>query len=371
VNTKTPSGGPLTGVRVLEFVSIGPGPHCGMLLSDLGAEVVRIDREGGNGWANPIVDRGRHSLILDIRQPEGQRACRAIAKKADVVLEGLRPGVMERMGLGPEILCADNPRLIYARMTGWGQTGPRAHTAGHDINYIGLTGALAAMGKPEEPAMPPLNLVGDLGGGSLFATLGILAALFERESSGLGQVIDAAMVDGVASLMTMFAGLLPRGAISLDRARNVLAGAAPFYRCYRCADDREVAVGALEPRFYRALIERLGAPAAFFESQYDSSTWAERTTHLAQLFREKTREDWVAHFRGAEACLSAVLGVEESLDDPHLLARHTYVTADGLKQAAPAPRFSRTPGRIQSAGHGRTLLQHWGVVLPDPSFGAY
>jgi len=363
--TESHGNAPLIGVRVVEFASIGPGPHCAMLLSDLGAEVLRIVRDGGTGWENPIADRGRHSLILDIQTPQGCDVCRAIALKADIAIEGMRPGVMERLGLGPEILCADNPRLIYVRITGWGQDGPRAQMAGHDINYIALTGALAAMGKPDEPPMPPLNLLADFGGGSLFAAVGILAALYERSRSGLGQVIDAAMVDGVASLMTMFAGLLPLGAISLNRARNILGGAAPFYRCYRCADEKEIAVGALEAKFYHSLVEGLGAPSDCCESQYDVSRWAERAGRFAEIFRQRTRDQWVAHFADLDACVAPVLSLEESYCDEHLLARETYVAANGLMQAAPAPRFSRTSGRIQPTLEATTLLEEWGVRLPD------
>jgi alpha-methylacyl-CoA racemase len=229
-------GGPLTGLRVLEIVSIGPGPHCAMLLADLGAEVIRFDRPGGNGWPNPVVDRGRDSLVVDIREDAGRELCVAAAEKADVLIEGFRPGVMERLGLGPEVLLERNPRLVYARMTGWGQTGPLANVVGHDINFIALTGALAAMAPAGSPPRPPLNLVGDFGGGSLFLAFGIMAALWERNRSGAGQVVDAAIVDGVSSLMTMFAGLIPSGAISIDPERGVLNGAAPFYRSYRCAD---------------------------------------------------------------------------------------------------------------------------------------
>jgi alpha-methylacyl-CoA racemase len=357
--------GPLNGVRVVELASIGPGPHCAMLLSDLGAEVLRIDRPGGTGWANPIADRGRHSLTVDIRTPEGRELCAAMADKADVLIEGLRPGTVERLGLGPQVLCSRNPRLIFARLTGWGQTGPRADTAGHDINYIALSGALAAMGRPGEPASLPLNLVGDFGAGSLFGALGIIAALYERHRSGLGQVIDIAIVDGVASLMSMFAGLLSRNAISLHRDRNMLAGAAPFYRCYLCADGKEVAVGALEPKFYRQLIDRLAAPAAFRESQYDAGKWPERAVVLAKLFAQKTRAEWAERFADLDACVAPVLTLQESYEDPHLRARSTYVKFDELLQAAPAPRFSRTPGQVQSSGPGAALVKRWGIAIAD------
>lgn len=352
--------GPLAGLRVLEFAGIGPGPHCAMLLADLGAEVVRIDRAGGNGWPNPVVDRGRSTVTIDIRSDEGRAFCYDAVDKADVLIEGFRPGVMERLGFGPDVMCERNPRLIYGRMTGWGQSGPLAQAAGHDINYIAVTGALAAMGGAGEPAMPPLNLVGDFGGGSMFLAFGIMAALWERQSSGRGQVIDAAIVDGVTSLMTMFAGLLPEGRISVDRERNLLAGAAPFYRCYRCADGGEIAVGALEPQFYRELIELSGAPADFLDQQNDVTGWAGRADRLADLFATRTVAEWCAILEGSDACFAPVLELPAAPDHPHLAARETYVEADGLVQAAPAPRFSRTPGAIRrTQPDGRETIARW------------
>ncbi len=352
--------GPLAGLRVLEFAGIGPGPHCAMLLADLGAEVVRIDRAGGNGWPNPVVDRGRSTITVDIRSDEGRAFCLEAADTADVLIEGFRPGVMERLGLGPDVLCERNPRLVYGRMTGWGQSGPLAQAAGHDINYIAVTGALAAMGTAGAPAMPPLNLVGDFGGGSMFLAFGIMAALWERQSSGRGQVIDAAIVDGVTSLMTMFAGLLPEGRISIDRERNLLAGAAPFYRCYRCADGGEIAVGALEPQFYRELIERSGAPVDLLDQQNEASGWADRSDRLADLFATRTVAEWCSVLEGSDACFAPVLELPDAPNHPHLVARNTYVEADGLTQAAPAPRFSRTPGAIRPAQpDGRATIARW------------
>ena len=350
--------GPLAGLRVVEFVSIGPGPHCGMLLADLGADVLRIDREGGNGWPNPIADRGRALVTIDIRSEEGRAFCLDAAEHADVVIEGFRPGVMERLGLGPDELLARNPRLIYGRMTGWGQTGPLAQTAGHDINYIALTGALAAMGKPGEPAAVPLNLVGDFGGGSMFLAVGVLAALWERERSGKGQVVDAAIVDGVSSLMTMFAGLLPAGRISLERDKNFLGGAAPFYRCYRCADGRELAVGSLEEKFFETMMDRLGL------SQYASlrdrtEDWNELRDLLERTFASRDQAHWIKLFAGSDACVAPVLTLEEAMEDPHLKARQTYVEHAGLLQAAPAPRFSRTPGAIRGSSKAAAMLEKW------------
>jgi alpha-methylacyl-CoA racemase len=363
-NESTAKGwGPLAGLRVVEFVSIGPGPHCAMLLADLGADVVRIDRPGGNGWPNPIADRGRHVMTVDLKEPMGTARCAAAAAKADVLLEGFRPGVMERLGLGPDLLLKTNPRLVYVRLTGWGQSGSLSQVAGHDINFIALTGALAAIGPAGGASVPPLNLVGDFGGGSLLAAFGIMAALWERERSGLGQVVDAAIVDGVASMMTMFAGLLPSGGLSLDKNHNVLGGAAPFYRCYVCADGAEIAVGALEPHFYEEFIRKTGAPEDFLLRQNDQANWRDRAEVLRKIFLTKSRAEWGEIFRGSDACLCPVMSLQESYTDPHLSERETYVDANGLRQAAPAPRFSRTPGQIRASGSGRDMLASWGVEL--------
>lgn len=351
--------GPLAGIRVVEFAGIGPGPHCAMLLSDLGAEVLRIERPGGNGWPNPIVDRGRHTLNLDIRTAEGRAAVFDVIETADILMEGYRPGVMERLGFGPDVLLARNPRLIYGRVTGWGRTGPLAQAAGHDINYIALTGALAAIADDSGRPIPPLNLVGDFGGGSLYLAFGIAAALYERERSGRGQVVDAAIVDGVASLMTMFSGLLPTGANTLDPDRNLLGGRAPFYRCYRCADGRYVSVGPLEPHFYAQLLDRASAPAELRGDQNDESNWAERALVLERLFETRTRAEWCAILENGDACFAPVLTYEESLDHPQMVQRETYITVDGIPQAAPAPRFSRTPGQVRAGGDGEDLRRRW------------
>lgn len=361
----TPAGGPLAGLRILEFVSIGPGPHSAMLLSDLGAEVVRIDRPGGNGWPNPIMDRGRAIVEIDIRTDKGRDLCVAAAMQADVIIEGMRPGTMERLGLGPEILCLGNERLVYGRMTGWGQIGPLAKVAGHDINYIGLTGALAAIGSSRGPSIPPLNLVGDFGGGSLYLAFGIMAALWERERSGKGQVVDAAIVDGVASMMTMFTGLTPSGAISLDKSKNMLGGAAPFYRCYTCADGRDIAVGPIEPQFYASFVALAGAPKHFYAQQNDSSNWRERSEVLESIFATKTCAQWCDIFEGTDACVTPVLTADEAPNHPQMQARKTFIDVDGQPQAAPAPRFSRTPGRVSSTRHGYDVLRGWGVEIPD------
>ncbi|MCQ4295148.1 CoA transferase [Pseudomonas stutzeri] len=344
--------GPLKGLRVLEFAGIGPGPHCAMLLADMGAEVLRIEREGGNGWPNPVVDRGRKTLTLDIRSEAGRERCLELAQTADVLIEGFRPGVMERLGLGSDELLKRNPKLIYGRMTGWGQTGPLAKTAGHDINYIALTGALAAIRGENGTAVPPLNLVGDFGGGSLYLAVGILAALWERERSGEGQVIDAAIVDGVSSLMTFFAGLLPSGRIDMQRERNPLAGAAPNYRCYRCADEREIAIGPLEPQFWQELLERIDAPEALWVGCVDPAEWPAQTELLKRLFATRTRDEWCALLEGSDACFAPVLELGEAAQHPHLRQRGVYQELEGLVQAAPAPRFSRTPGKARPTLRG-------------------
>jgi alpha-methylacyl-CoA racemase len=331
-----------------------------MLLSDMGASVVRIDRAGGNGWENPIVDRGRATIGVDIKSAAGKAFSLEAAEYADVLIEGLRPGVMERLGLGPDVLLARNPRLVYGRVTGWGQTGPLAKAAGHDINYIAITGALAAIGRKGEPAVPPLNLVGDFGGGSMFLAFGIMAALWERERSGLGQVVDAAMVDGVTHLMSAFAGLLPGGRISVERDQSLLGGAAPFYRCYVCADGKEISIGSLEPQFYAELLARIDAPAEMRGPQPEPKDWAEESERLAAIFRQRTSDEWRGLLDGTDACFAPVIPLQEAPGHPHMAARACYVEQDGLLQAAPAPRLSRTPGAIQqSAQNGRDVVAAW------------
>ena len=357
-----PKQGPLSGLRVVEFVGIGPGPHCAMLLSDLGAEVLRIDREGGNGWPNPVVDRGRATLTVDVRSEAGRARCLDLIGHADVVIEGFRPGTMERLGLGPDVMLARNPRLVFGRVTGWGQTGPLAKAAGHDINYIAITGALAAIGKPGEPAVPPLNLVGDFGGGSMLLAFGIMAALWERERSGKGQVIDAAMVDGVSSLISMLAGLAPSGRIDMARDANLLGGAAPFYRCYLCADGREIAIGPLEPQFYAQLLKLIDAPAELQERQNDPTLWAERSATLAEIFRTRTVTDWCALLEGTDACFAPVVDLKDAPDHPHMAGRGVYVEHEGVRQVGPVPRFSRTPGAIQDTADGATIAARWGAT---------
>jgi alpha-methylacyl-CoA racemase len=353
--------GPLDGIRVLEFAGIGPAPFCAMLLADLGADVVRVDRGDEAVRANLVRERGRSSLTLDLRAPDEIELALATVERADVLIEGFRPGVMERLGLGPDVALQRNPRLIYGRMTGWGQTGPLARSAGHDLTYIALTGALSALTSDGARPVPPLNLVGDFGGGALYLALGIASALYERERSGRGQVIDAAIVDGTASLMANFSGASANGESAYDHGRRILGGGAPNYRCYACADGRYVAAGPIEPKFYATLRDKLGidAPAA-------GDPVSEADT-LAAIFAQKTRDEWAALLEGTDACVAPVLAFDEAPEHPQLRARDVYVEVDGIVQPAPAPRFSRTPGAIGPAapepgGGGREALRRWGVL---------
>ena len=356
----TGSTGPLTGLKVVEFTGIGPGPHVAMLLADMGAEVVRVER-AGTQVLNPVVERGRHRVAVDLKTEDGQSFCREALRHADVLVEGYRPGVMERLGLGPNVLLKDNPRLIFARMTGWGQEGPLAKAAGHDINYIAITGALAAVGRAGETATPPQNLVGDFGGGSLYCALGILAALYERERSGQGQVVDAAIVDGATSLMSFFFGARHAPHLSTERGKGMLGGAAHFYRCYECADGREISVGAIEPQFYAELLDRAEAPEELRQGQMDPANWDDYTGRLAALFKTRTAADWTELLEGSDACFAPVLPVDEARTHPHLQARGSYVERGGVWHTAPAPRFERTPGAIRdSAEDGAEVVARWG-----------
>ena len=353
------SQGPLDGLKVVEFTGIGPGPHVAMLLADLGAEVVRIERPG-TSISNPVVERARHRVEVDIKSDEGKAFCMSALAKADVVLEGFRPGVMERLGLGPDVLLAANEGLVYARMTGWGQDGPLAKAAGHDINYIAITGALAAVGKAGEPAIPPQNLVGDFGGGSLYCAFGILAALYERERSGKGQVVDAAIVDGATSLMSFFFGVRNRPYLSTEKGKGMLGGAAHFYRCFECADGREVSLGAIEPQFYAEFLTKSGAPEHLAQGQMDPSNWEDYADALAKMFKTKTQSEWCDLLEGTDACFAPVLSVDEARDHPHLKGRGTYVYEGGEWQTAPAPRFSRTPGTVRPSDmDGAEVVAAW------------
>jgi alpha-methylacyl-CoA racemase len=355
------SEAPLSGIKVIEFAGIGPLPHCGMMLADLGAEVVSVERPGGRLQPpNAALDRGRHRLPLDLTDPADVALAREAAGSADVVTEGFRPGVMEKLGLGPGDLCGGNERLIYARLTGWGQDGPLSRTAGHDINYLAVTGALAALGKPGEPPPPPLNLVGDYGGGSLYCVVGILAALVERTRSGKGQVVDAAIVDGVVSMLAMFNAQGATPVLSTRREANLLGGAAPFYRCYACADGRYIAVGALEEKFWSALLAPLGISAAAFGPRFDPASWPAQARQLEAMFATRTAADWGAVYAGTDACVTVVATIEEAGDTPHLAERGTLVGQGGTRQPTPAPRLSRTPAAIRPAmDDGRAVLYRW------------
>ncbi len=351
--------GPLVGLKVIEFAGIGPGPHVAMLLADLGAEVVRIDRPG-SAVSNPVVERARHRASVDLKSAEGKAFCLDASAKADVVLEGFRPGVMERLGLGPDELLAANPGLVYARMTGWGQDGPLAQAAGHDINYIAITGALAAVGKPGETATPPQNLVGDFGGGSMYCAFGIMAALYERERSGKGQVVDAAIVDGATSLMSFFFGSRHVPYLTTERGTGMLSGAAHFYRCFECADGKEISLGSIEPQFYAELLAKTGAPVELAQAQMNPTNWDDYADKLAALFKTRPQAEWTELLEGSDACFAPVLGVDDARDHPHMKAREAYVEHEGEWHTAPAPRFSRTPGAVRSSDdEGADVVASW------------
>ena len=341
--------GPLQGLRVLELASIGPGPMCAMLLADLGADVIRIDRTEASGLGVPVParydvhGRSRRSVALDLKSAGGLDAALRLADRADLLIEGYRPGVAERLGLGPEVCAARNPALVYGRMTGYGQDGPLASAAGHDLDYIALSGALHAIGPAGGKPVPPLNLVADYGGGALYLAFGLLAALFERQRSGRGQVVDAAMVDGVASLMSLYQGLQGAGQWDDRRGANLLDGGAPFYDTYAAADGQHLAVAALEPKFFAELLDGLGLDASWRARQYDRRAWPALRAAIAQVLGTRDRDAWAAHFAGSDACVAPVLSLAEAPNHPHARARQAYVEVGGHLQPAPAPRFARTP----------------------------
>lgn len=335
---------PLSGVRIIEFDGLGPVTFAGMVLADLGADVLRLSRADGAGVfgdvGNAVMHRARTAVPVDLKSPTDRDRVLDLIASADAVIEGFRPGVLERLGLGPEDCAARNPKLVFGRVTGWGQTGPLAQTVGHDINYIGLTGALHAMGEAGRPPVPPLNLVGDYGGGAMLLVTGVLAAIIEARTTGKGRVIDAAMTDGTALLSALFFAMTASGHWSGERGANLLDGAAPFYRCYACADGRFVAVGALEPRFYAALLAGLDLKAAD-APQFPVSGWPSLEARFTKLFADRTRDEWAAHFEGTEACVTPVLTFAEAADHPHNHARETL--AGSPLQPSPAPRFD---GRV-------------------------
>jgi alpha-methylacyl-CoA racemase len=364
--------GPLKDVKILEFTGIGPGPFACMLLSDMGADVVRIDRKGGHGGSKyDVMSRGRRSVALDLKHDADKQTALALIARADALVEGFRPGVMERLGLGPDAALARNPRLVYGRMTGWGQEGPLARAAGHDVNYIALSGALYAMGRADAPPAPPLNLVGDFGGGALYLAMGVCAALFEAQKSGQGQVIDCAMTDGAASLMAMFYGMRGAGMWTDQRDANLLDGGAPFYDVYECADGGYIALGAIEPHFYAALIDKLGlAGDAAFAAQMDRAAWPALSEKIAAAVKTKSREQWRTLLEGTDVCFAPVLSLAEAPAHPHNAARGAFVDIAGVVQPAAAPRFSRTPAAVQGpptqpGADSDAVLAEWGVPLDD------
>jgi alpha-methylacyl-CoA racemase len=353
--------GPLGGLRVIELASIGPGPMCAMLLADQGADVIRIDRVEPSGLGvslDPKFDvtaRGRRTVALDLKQNAGRDAALRLIDGADMLIEGWRPGVAERLGLGPDDCLKRNPKLVYGRMTGFGQTGPLAQAAGHDINYIALTGALHAIGPAGGKPVPPLNLIGDYGGGALYLAFGLMAALFERQRSGHGQVVDAAMVDGASSLMSIFHGMLASGRWNADtRSANLLDGGAPFYDTYAAADGKHLAVGCLEPKFFAEFAQRIGLDESWPPRQYDPRAWPEMRAAIAARLATRTRDEWCRELDGTDACVAPILSLHEAPSHPHAQARGAFVEIDGVVQAAPAPRFSRsravTPQPARAAG---------------------
>jgi len=362
--------GPLAGLRVIEVAGIGPGPFAAMMLADMGADVLRIDRIASRPPSRPardVLNRSRQSVGIDLKKPAGVELALELIARADALIEGFRPGVMERLGLGPEPCCARNAKLVYGRMTGFGQDGPLAQAAGHDINYIALSGALHAIGRRGDAPLPPLNLVGDFGGGGMLLAYGIVCALLEAQRSGRGQVVDAAMVDGASLLMAMFFGFRAIGFHDEQRGTNTLDTGAHFYETYETADGKHVAIGAIEPQFYAELLKRIGLAGEALPAQLDRARWPELKQKLAAVFKQKTRAEWCTLLEGSDACFAPVLSMSEALEHPHMRARSTFTEVDGLAQPSPAPRFSRStldaprppshPGADTEAG-----LARWGVT---------
>jgi alpha-methylacyl-CoA racemase len=366
--------GPLSGVKVLEFEAIGPGPFAGMLLADMGADVLLVDRPASSDlgiarerWMDVML-RGRRSVTLDLKTKDGAAAALELVARADALIEGFRPGVMERLGLGPEACLKLNPMLVYGRMTGWGQDGPLAPRAGHDINYIALAGVLNAFGRKGQAPVPPLNLVGDFGGGGMLLGFGIACALLHARKTGQGQVVDAAMVDGASLLAAMFSGLLAAGRWTEERGANILDTGAPWYDCYETKDAKYVAIGAIEAKFFEELVQRLGLSG--LPPQNDRARWPEMREAFGNAFRQKTREEWVKVFEGSDACFAPVLGFAEARRHPHNLARRGTISVARLEQPAPAPRFSVTPAQVsrvppERGALGRAALKDWGFSPAD------
>ena len=377
MDKNAPAGhGPLAGVRVVEIAGIGPGPFCAMLLADMGADVVRVERPGPSTAAIPmesryeVMNRGRRSIALDLKLAESVRIVGDMVARADILVEGFRPGVMERLGLGPEACLAINPKLVYGRMTGWGQAGPLARAAGHDINYIAITGVLDAIGPEGGAPVPPLNLVGDFGGGGMLLAMGVLAAHIEAQKSGKGQVVDAAMSDGAALLMASTYGLKAAGLWDSGRGGNILDGGAPFYAVYETADRQWISVAAIEPQFYADLVRRLGLRLEDLPPQHDKRQWPRLRGMFADAFRRRSLAEWNDVMEGTDACYAPVLSMDDAPHHPHMAAREAFVSVDGVVQPAPAPRFSRTPSAIarppaKTGEHTHEVLRDWGVD-PEP-----
>ncbi|WP_431993222.1 CaiB/BaiF CoA transferase family protein [Streptomyces albogriseolus] len=372
-----PDDGPLTGVRVVELAGIGPGPFAAMLLADLGADVVRVDRPGGPGLgidpARDVTNRSKRSVVVDLKAPDGAARVLDLAERADILIEGYRPGVAERLGVGPEDCRVRNPRLVYGRMTGWGQDGPLADRAGHDIGYIAVTGALGMTGEPGRPPVAPANLLGDYAGGSLYLVVGVLAALHHARATGTGQVVDAAIVDGTAHLTSMIHGMLAAGVWQDRRGANLLDGGCPYYGTYETADGGHMAVGALEPRFYAEFLRLLDL-TELAGAHADVTRWPELRTRVAERFASRTRDAWTAVFEGTDACVAPVLSLREAPHHPHLAARSTFTDHAGITQPAPAPRFSATPATVRTGparpgADTEDVARDWGVpgLLPPPS----
>ncbi|MBI5133056.1 MAG: CoA transferase [Rhodopseudomonas palustris] len=354
------ASGPLAGIRIVEFAGIGPGPFGAMLLADMGAEVITLTRAGQKPQG--AAARGRKVVVVDLKDKESVAGVLALLDKADALIEGYRPGVMERLGLGPDVVLGRNPKLVYGRMTGWGQTGPLAQAAGHDINYISITGALAAIGPADKP-VPPLNLVGDFGGGSLYLVVGMLAALLEAKTSGKGQVVDAAMCDGAASLITMFFDMTAAGRWKEARESNMLDGGAHFYGTYECKDGAFVSIGSIEPQFYKLLRELAGLTDPQYDGQMDPKNWPELKAKLTAVFKTKTRDEWCQLMEGTDVCFAPILTMSEATRHPHMVAREVFIQHEGHTQPAPAPRFSRTPSSVRAPVQADLagLAKEWGT----------
>ena len=370
------ASGPLTGVKIVEFAGIGPGPFCCMLLGDMGADIVRIDRRGTPDSTAHVIprefdvaSRGRRSVVLDLKDLAGKAVALQLVDKADAIVEGFRPGVMERLGFGPDVLLARNPRLVYGRITGWGQHGPLAHAAGHDINYIAITGALAAIGPKEQP-LPPMNLLGDYAGGSMYLAMGVLAGIIQARATGQGQVVDAAISDGVSSLMSVAYGLLASGWWKLGRNNNNLDGGAPNYGTFECADGKWISIAATGKPFYKQLRDIAGFTDPEFDQQRDRAHWSSLKAKIAAKFKTKTRAEWCALMEGTDVCFAPVLDMTEAPQHAHNKAREVFVTQDGVVQPAPAPRFLKTPGKIQGPApeigqHTESALADWGIAAAE------